>query len=1108
MVNTKRAEQHHNDIKLVPLYQQLTAKLLTILMTVLLLLSLVSVLFYQYYVQRNAQVELQLNALTQTVTQDKTLQKIDQLVDDILQPSNVTHLVSLQSELIALDRQLLYLNDNHGVFQQWLAENIQAQAIVLRIQDNDSNNQQLKQRSIEQLQLVLLSSQALLDIQWLKQDTLAKQLQSNQKTNRVSYSRASGYAKSLQLSHHLQQVNVLVANVLKGFVALDRHTSLAMFAQLRIQVESVLTKHHQSLSRLSNNGLTDVKQQITAFENIVITEQNALEKWQDYLQLSHDYQTALKTQQQTLKTLLLKPAQLVQAENSSLIAVFLNKHNIALSVHDIVTILVFSISVALSLFLFLLWQLRIHIKHSVRQSVDSIISVIKIPNQSVQTNVLETQEIINLVRNIERSQHTDAQFQVLSTQYETCKQLSEHQAQALAKLTKHHDNRQKILAAQRSAQWREERQRYQLLARAIVSLIQRQSRVGHQKNIGIARANESLTGPLMALYQHIMQYQLALDMKSDPTPLQLNELDLLNEIHAILFNKQSEQADNNNLLLFRCDDNVQHKMKVDCTLFEHLISLFVDIALSDSCSSQLLFTLQLQDKKATPPSVNFAITVYDKALDELPTLITQLLDEQSDTLNSSPLSDAFKVFFAKQQGHNLKAQLVDDGFKISFNLPLTMASTSKVSRNTHNISTIKTDENLSLANQHVLLLSNNAVLAALIENFVFSAHGKFEQLVRIDRIKNRLTEKYLNRHQLDVLVIASDVTTLHFDLIIQHLDNLPQKIRPKLMVLQSNELTYERIGFYSQAQYICCKDSFLSYMVSLIKSDRLTNQLVPCDAFVSHQTKAAGFPLLLAVHSPQTHHNLQRMLRYLGFQVTIIANELTQLKLWKTGVYNILITEFPQSAFVDMTAKPLSDIGVMTLTNVMPDVVKNSEFSHWRIGQIDPTAENMLTALLTTLAPWLTAQIGANPVLEFVHQTPILISTGQDFDEVVITEAAQLNLENNLQAAFDFNRYLDHQGSVELALFMLDEYVRDNKQQLDALIGSIKAKEIEKAQLSLAALTLNADILSAGELQLLCTKWEKMLSGSDIPSDLAIINALVKSTRQALSQIDEYAETL
>jgi HPt (histidine-containing phosphotransfer) domain-containing protein len=126
----------------------------------------------------------------------------------------------------------------------------------------------------------------------------------------------------------------------------------------------------------------------------------------------------------------------------------------------------------------------------------------------------------------------------------------------------------------------------------------------------------------------------------------------------------------------------------------------------------------------------------------------------------------------------------------------------------------------------------------------------------------------------------------------------------------------------------------------------------------------------------------------------------------------------------------------------------------------------------------------------------------------VITELVASLTEDNTEAVFDFSQYLHNQGSVELALFMLDDYTEDNHQHLDILIDAIKAKDLDRANNAIIDLQLNAKILAASDLAKLCTQWIKLLSGDDIPNSLKEVNILLKETRSALTAIDGYAESI
>jgi hypothetical protein len=216
-----------------------------------------------------------------------------------------------------------------------------------------------------------------------------------------------------------------------------------------------------------------------------------------------------------------------------------------------------------------------------------------------------------------------------------------------------------------------------------------------------------------------------------------------------------------------------------------------------------------------------------------------------------------------------------------------------------------------------------------------------------------------------------------------------------------------------------------------------------------------------------------------------------------------------------MASKPLVAVAVFSLTDVMPDAENKAYFADWRIGQL--VEQSTLAELRVVLAPWLQYVKSANNTGSSLALAEKLIASvdedsdegnNEDNDDRVITELAATLAEDNNSAVFNFEKYLHHQGSVELALFMLDDYGQDNHQQLDRLIDAIKAKNLAKAQQAIIDLQLNAKVLAAAELEELCTQWSKLLSGNEIPTSLKEVNTLFKATRAALNAIDNYAESI
>ena len=1073
--------QQEKRIKLTPLYRQFTHKIVALMLTTTAMVGLILILFYQNNIQNSVLVETQLIPLTQELKQIKALQKAEKLIANLLLEANAEIFVELHTELIGINRQLLQQNSsNDPLFQQWLNESKLAEDIVSRIQGSHTRNQQLKQSSIIQLQLMIFSITSIIDNKLVSQQLSHEQL------------------------NDLQQLKSSLVEVLLGFEQLNMHTPIASFERLRLKVEQGFSQHKQLISNDSIKAMIDVNQQFDAFEKIVLTEQRALAKWQGYIRLAQDYQLNLKAHQQKIKQLLLTPYKYNQVSDKGVIYELLSKLDIELSNKNIVTILIIAISLSLLFFFYLVWRLRDQIKVSAQESVELIQRTMQTQGGSIVANCLETQEIMNHVQSIAKLQHNEDEFQELSKQYRSNQQLLEQQKQNIEQLTQSNEQQQLDSKEQTVEQLSYELQRYQLLEKTVLPIMQQHQMISFNQKTLSEIDGASVSTQLTSLRQQLSQFHLALEMKLDNSVLNLSDINLVDEIHAILFNKQQEQQRSDNQLFISFDEQLLKETKIDFRLFQQLISLFIDISLAHCRESQLHLHLQLKDKNAGQQLVQFSAKVKAQSLDSLPTLITQLVDSQSTLFVTSPLIEVFNTLFAKQHGGNLVAQHLDDGYQLSFELPLAIAS-----------STNNADK-VILENTNIMLLSANTVLTELIENSILSAKGKFERLARIDSFKQQLTAKHLNRRKVDLLVVSSDIASSYFDLITQKINDLPLSLQPKLMVLQSKELDYDRFGFYSQAEQVFCKESFLHNIIKLLASNEINNQLLPCESFSVNQYVVTELPLLLGVQSPQQHQNLQRLLHWLGLEVQVVSHEAAQQTLWKTGQYSLLISEFAETALHEMAIKPLVNIGVFSLTDVIPHSDNNPYFENWSVGKLEK--ESTLTELVDVLAPWL-KQIPDEKDTKSASETEsnsdelaLQTECSADLDGLVITEIAEVFTENGSnsgnEAVFDFSQYLQHQGTVELALFMLDDYTQDNHQQLDALIEAIKTKNIEEAKLSISALALNAKILSAHALQSLCTKWAKLLSGSETPISLKKVNALLKNTRIVLNEIEEYAETI
>lgn len=1069
-----------------PLHRQFSGKLIAIFLSITIVLALIFTLFYQQNERSRFLIDGELTPLKQKFEQLQALKKAAYLVDELLFIDSGINFVALQTELIEVNKQLLQLdNSNAHLYQQWLNANELASDSVFRIQKNHGRNERLKQSSIVQLKSMLVSITPIIAKKTAQLELLSKQLKTDQVNDKLTFNRASAYVSATQQLHNLQQLKSLLAQVLTDFEQLTIRTSMEDFDSLRFGVLETFSK------RNALSADDKIKQQLDTFKGIVLTQQRALAKWQGYIRLAQSYQVDLAAQKKQLAQIQVEPNDKTLIHGSSLLDRLQEKYNLNLTQVEFSRIILLAIGLSLFVFCYLLWRIRAQIKISAQQSVILIQKSVDTENSdSIQANCAETKEIMQQVQSIAKPAHSEQEFQNLIQQCKAHEQLIDEQAESLVLYTQSTSQQQLESSEHVEFHLNCELQRYKALEAKSLAFIQQQQAKLFKKTTDNDADKDIQFPSMLPIYEQLKQFCLVSHVRSENTALTLIDVSLVDEIHAILMNNQVEQHKHNNRLNFSYDERVLVQAKFDFRLFQQMMNLLIDITLQGVNDAQLHLDLQLQDKSEGQQLVHFVVKVKSKAIEALPSLVMKLIGTESATFHGSPLVDMFKILFAKQHGENIVAQLIDDGFQFCFELPLAITSSPE----------IKGQQASKYDSIKVLLLSSNQMLTEVIERLINSVAGQLEVFSRIDSFEQQFTAKHLSKQKLDLLIVASDFAKTDINFITKQIACLPASLQPKLMVLQSAELNPMEFGFYSQTEQLLFKDIFLNNIKALFSGEVNTNQLLSPEQCKESHYLARELPIILAVNSPSKHQNTQRLLQWLGLQVHVVSHADAQRELWQTGLYCLLITEFPETSLLEMASKPLVDVAVFSLKDVVSNPEGNTYFNNWHIGQLDE--QPVLDDLRVALAPWLKYANSADSKLTSFEELT------DNADEVVITELVNALTEESEEAVFDFSKYLHHQGSVELALFMLGDYGQNNHQQLDILINEIKAKNVEKAKEAIMDLQLNAKILAASALDDLCNQWLKLFSGNDIPNSLTEVNALIKETRAALNTIDSYADSI
>ncbi len=1097
---------------LLPFFRQFTAKLLACAFSIAMALLLVFVFFWQNNQQTQSIIQNQLLPLQQQVQQLASLQQTKFIVDELLRGDSEKNWLKLHTDLIALNRQLLRYNSNHSsTYQQWLNQNKVASDAIERAEKNKSRNQQLKQSSVIQLQLMLFSITSISDTKSNHEKVLYQQLQLDKNNDTVTLNRANAYAKAVKQSHNVKQLKSLLTELLTSFEHLTIVTPQADFDLFRLGVEQLFAQA-KLLQGDNTKAISEFFQQIDSFRDIELNEQMALAKWQGYLRLMQSYSVDLSAQKARVAILLSEPQFTPSVNDSGGISLFLANNNIHLTSKEIAILLMLAITLTLAVLCVVLWKIRQQVKFVSQQSLALIEQSISGSGAgdngagSIEANCFETAEIIRQIQLLATPDHNEQDYQVLQSQVNANEVFIAEQKQAFELLTESADVQQLEKFEQVAEQFNHELQRYDYLKSKVLSQL-----VQEQAN----DATKTKTLTLNHFYDTLELFELASYMQSNNAVLTLNDVNLLAELHSILLNKKLEQSANNNQLFISYDEQVIAQSNCDIQLFQHLFNLLVDISLQQCRGALLHLHLQLQDKNAGQQVIRFVVKVSGQSLTDLPETIKQLTQTSEETAASSSLAEVFNLLLAQLHGEDFVAQLTDEGYQLSFDMPLAIASTG---RNNQLTEQAKQADHVALAEVKLMLLTTNKVITSIIAKLVIACAGKFEAIARLDSFTQLMSVKHLRRHKLDLIIVTSDIALTELSLVEQQIASLPESLQPKLMVLQSPRLSVEKFGFYSQAEQPLCKGELLYNIKQTLAADGKNNQLLTADAFLHKPYLNSSLQLLLAVCSPQQYQPLQRLLQWLGLQVQFVSNEVSQAKHWQTGRYCLLITEFTETVWLNMAVLPLTPIGVFSLSDVMTpakttDSEKSDYFAAWHHGQL--TSTSSLTELENKLSPWLKKPANNKTVTSFNKQPDeniaqqVLVDSASDEDELVINEvAACLTADANSDATFNFSRYLQHQGSVELALFMLDDYSQDNHQQLTCLATAIKDKNIDKAVAAVKNLQLNGKILAAGDLQQLCSQWLVLLNKDKALTKLKQVNTLLKDTQQVLHAVDSYAQTI
>ena len=171
--------------------------------------------------------------------------------------------------------------------------------------------------------------------------------------------------------------------------------------------------------------------------------------------------------------------------------------------------------------------------------------------------------------------------------------------------------------------------------------------------------------------------------------------------------------------------------------------------------------------------------------------------------------------------------------------------------------------------------------------------------------------------------------------------------------------------------------------------------------------------------------------------------------------------------------------------------------------------------LVNLLSPWLKVKPTIKaPAVANDQQTQTTHLPDIDQEELFIEHSINsIDLNSDVFPAFDMSVYTQNQGTVELAFYMLDEYVESNQQHFQQLLAGIEHQKMAEIKVALSGLQQNAKILAAKEVDTLCMQLDKVLvnisdsTSTDIGNN-SELGVLVSEMDNALEKVALYAEAI
>ncbi|MBA6391040.1 hypothetical protein H4J38_09660 [Colwellia sp. BRX10-3] len=656
----------------------------------------------------------------------------------------------------------------------------------------------------------------------------------------------------------------------------------------------------------------------------------------------------------------------------------------------------------------------------------------------------------------------------------------------------------------------------------------------------VARQMLSLTdGDEQFAYQQLRQLisrneqlKTSAQLRRDDFVLTLSTVTLANEMHTALTNVSLVQVHNDNLIYLNISDNLASLVTLESELFQAMVRTICQKMLTEQRGVELEVDLQVIDVNSAQQTVRMSFLVNKPSHAEM---LSQMVSELAvddeigadfDNTVDNYLRDLQLVFNVS----NKVSQQLESAGKFTFEFSLTVAE---------NLNQLSKNKPVKLAKCTLLVIATDKRSRERICHQLSYSKAVVEKMQDLSLFQRQISIKHLTKNRLDVIILSPEVYFSDYDLITKHLASLPTKLQPKIQVIQPFHCgSLQRTGLFSASNLPWFTGELIASVAQLLSGTTKINLSVEPEIFSPYRFMPSQVEVLLGVAEQRENDALIRILHWLGLQVTVVSQVEHLERLWQSGRYLVVISEFV-GFNVDIRDSVSTVRGIFA---VLKNNDSKADFFHklnlpksWYSGYLASALD--IQKLTQQLSPWLKSQtsMGEDKLASAPQkqqrkqgnkQQVVPKNTSNEIDATFeqalkLAEIDQsldfaLNLEqinNPTYDAFDLSQFAQNQGSAELAAFMLNEYLADISTNTQALSIAIETQDYPLALTLLASLTTLAKVIAATPLLAQCRQLSQLISktgASDVFSSKQKeeLQRQLNHLKLCLIQLTEFAETI